>query len=226
MKRISILGSTGSIGRQCLSVVDSLPGRFEVIALAAGSNVALIAEQISRHHPKVVAVGTEANARELCAIVQHQRGSEPIEILFGAEGIVRVATDPDVRDSVVSAAVGVVGLRATYIELSRAARISLLRIRKSWSPPGTWSWRPSRVTALIFSPWTASITPSISASARARITGRFGVSSLPRPEDRFARNSGFPALADVTPEQALAHPNWKNGTANYDRLGHAHEQGL
>ena len=59
MKRISILGSTGSIGRQCLSVVDSLPGRFEVVALAAGANVALVAEQIARHHPKVVSVATE-----------------------------------------------------------------------------------------------------------------------------------------------------------------------
>ena len=62
MKRISILGSTGSIGRQCLSVVDSLPGRFEVTAFSAGANVALVAEQISRHHPKVVSVATEEAA--------------------------------------------------------------------------------------------------------------------------------------------------------------------
>ena len=65
--RISILGCTGSIGRQCLSVVDSLPGRFEVVALAGGSNVPLIAEQIASHRPKLVSVATEDAARELCA---------------------------------------------------------------------------------------------------------------------------------------------------------------
>jgi tetratricopeptide (TPR) repeat protein len=55
MKRIAILGSTGSIGRQCLNVVDTLPGSFEVVALAAGSNVAVVAEQIARHRPKLAA---------------------------------------------------------------------------------------------------------------------------------------------------------------------------
>src|SRR5580704_11569074 len=51
MKRISILGSTGSIGRQCMAVVDALPGRFEIVAIAAGSNIALAAEQVARYRP-------------------------------------------------------------------------------------------------------------------------------------------------------------------------------
>ena len=59
MKRISILGSTGSIGRQSLDVVESLPGRFEVVGLAAGSNIELAAEQILRHRPAVTSVTTE-----------------------------------------------------------------------------------------------------------------------------------------------------------------------
>src|ERR1700722_12086000 len=58
MKRISILGSTGSIGRQCLSVVDSLPGRFKVEAIAGGSNLALIAEQARKHKPRIVSVAS------------------------------------------------------------------------------------------------------------------------------------------------------------------------
>jgi 1-deoxy-D-xylulose-5-phosphate reductoisomerase len=84
MKRIAILGSTGSIGRQCLSVVDSLPGRFEVVALAAGANVAVIADQIVRYHPKMVSVATEPAARELCAVLQERHKGGPVEILFGA----------------------------------------------------------------------------------------------------------------------------------------------
>ena len=86
MKRISILGSTGSIGTQCLSVVDSLPGRFEVVAIAAGSNVALAADQVTRHHPKIVSVGTEAGARELRDALRKSRAAAPPEILFGARG--------------------------------------------------------------------------------------------------------------------------------------------
>ena len=123
-KRIAILGSTGSIGRQCLDVVDSLPGRFEVVSIAAGSNVELVAEQIARHKPKVVSVGTEAVARELCARIENHKAAEPIEILFGAEGIERVATHPD-AETVLSAAVGVVGLPATYKAIECGKHIAL-----------------------------------------------------------------------------------------------------
>jgi len=119
MKRIAILGSTGSIGRQCLSVVDSVPGMFEVVALAAGSNVPLAAEQAKRYGPKLVSVATEKAAAELCDALKSQCEREkasprqPLpEILFGAEGIERVSTYPD-AETVLSAAVGVVGLRAT-----------------------------------------------------------------------------------------------------------------
>src|SRR6516164_402701 len=94
MKRIAILGSTGSIGRQCLRVVDSLPGMFEVVPLAA--------EQAKRYGPKLVSVATEKAAAELCGALKSQREREkaslrqPLpEILFGAEGIERVATYPD-----------------------------------------------------------------------------------------------------------------------------------
>src|SRR5277367_407928 len=114
MKRISILGSTGSIGRKTLDVVDSHPGAFEVVALAAGSNVKLIAEQIIRHHPKVVSVGSPEAAASLCAALKSRSGKFPLpEILSGPEGIERVTTHPD-SEMVVSAAVGVVGLKATY----------------------------------------------------------------------------------------------------------------
>src|SRR5271156_337529 len=125
MKRISILGSTGSIGTQCLSVVDSLPGRFEVVAIAAGSNIALAAEQVARHHPKVVSVSTERGACELRDALKNSRhATSAPEILFGAEGIERVATHADVQ-IVVSAAVGVVGLPATYKAIEHGKHIAL-----------------------------------------------------------------------------------------------------
>jgi 1-deoxy-D-xylulose-5-phosphate reductoisomerase len=140
MKRIAILGSTGSIGRQCLSVVDALPGKFEVVALAAGSNVALAAEQATRYGPKIVSVGTEQAARDLCEALKAARGRDKNavhpEILFGAEGMERVATQPDV-EMVVSAAVGVVGLPQPT-KPSSTARTSLSPTRKCSSLPVKW----------------------------------------------------------------------------------------
>src|SRR5580704_5069980 len=128
MKRISILGSTGSIGRQSLDVVERLPGRFEVVGLAAGSNIELAAEQILRHRPAVASVSDEANARKLCAMLEARKGSSADEslpeILFGAEGIERVATHTDAQ-MVVSAAVGVVGLPATYRAIECGKDIAL-----------------------------------------------------------------------------------------------------
>ena len=128
MKRIAILGSTGSIGRQSLAVVNALPGRFEVVGLAAGSNIALAAEQAARHRPKIVSVSTEAGARQLCDALAKTLGRDKNtpnpEILFGPEGIERVATHPDV-ETVISAAVGVVGLSATYKAIEHGKHIAL-----------------------------------------------------------------------------------------------------
>src|ERR1700691_4113588 len=95
MKRISILGSTGSIGRQCLDVVASHPGRFGVVALAAGAQVALVAAQILRHSRQVVSVGTEGAARELCTVIRKELKLQATEILFGPEGMEAVATHSD-----------------------------------------------------------------------------------------------------------------------------------
>ncbi len=127
MKRISIWVHGLDWAADSLDVVEAQAGKFEVVALAAGSNVELAAEQIAQHRPQIVSVSTEAAARELCAALEQRRPPKTMylqpEILFGPEGIERVATHPD-AEMVVSAAVGVVGLPATYkaIEAGKAYR--------------------------------------------------------------------------------------------------------
>src|ERR1700685_432171 len=126
MKPISILGSTGSIGRQCLDVVTSSPGKFQVVAIAAGQNVKLAAAQSAHGHPKIISVASEAAAKELCAILKTKREknhSQP-EILFGPEGMERVATHQE-AEIVLSAAVEVVGLPATYKAIEQGKHIAL-----------------------------------------------------------------------------------------------------
>src|ERR1700684_2224298 len=119
MKRIAILGSTGSIGRSTFSVVGSNPDRLEVVTLAAGSNAQLAFEQAVRWKPRVLSLAKEEDAAEVRGRLLGAGISE-IEVVDGAAGTVRVATHPDV-DFVVSAIVGVSGLEATY-EAVRAGK--------------------------------------------------------------------------------------------------------
>lgn len=206
-KRISILGSTGSIGRQCLNVVDSLPGRFEVVALAAGSNVELVAEQIARHRPKVVSVGTEAAARELCARIENHRAAEPIEILFGSEGMERVATHPD-AETVVSAAVGVVGLPATYkaIELGKNIALANKEVLVTAGEVVMAAVAKHKVDLLPVDSEHNAIHQCLRAG-ESREVKRLVLTASGGP----FRTTPASELANVTPKQALAHPNWKMG---------------
>ncbi len=124
MKSLSILGSTGSIGRQTLSVVESLPGQFKITALAAGTNLAELLAQIERHHPSLVSVATPQLADELAHQLREKNLHAP-EIHHGREGMLAVATHPN-AETVLSAAVGVVGLEATYeaVKLGRTVALS------------------------------------------------------------------------------------------------------
>jgi 1-deoxy-D-xylulose-5-phosphate reductoisomerase len=214
MKRIAILGSTGSIGRQCLKVVDSLPGSFEVVALAAGSNVPLVAEQVARHRPKLVSVATESDAAKLCTALKSAQGrgdrakSAPLpQVVFGAEGIERVATHPEAQ-TVVSATVGVVGLRATYqaIELGKDIALANKEVLVA----------AGEVVMAAVARRGVSLLPvdsehnAIHQCLRAGTHGEVKRLILTASGGPF-RKTPVSRLAKVTPKQALAHPNWKMG---------------
>src|SRR5208283_2462150 len=113
MKRIAILGSTGSIGRSTLSIVESFPERFSVVSMAAGNNVELAFEQVRRWHPLVLSMASAEAAAQLHDKLKKAGIHRGIEIVHGSAGSVKVSTHPD-ADFVVSAIVGVAGLEATY----------------------------------------------------------------------------------------------------------------
>ena len=124
MKRLAILGSTGSIGRQCLSVVEALPGRFTVVSLAAGSNLDELTGQIERHRPELVSVSDAQKASELTARLR-EKGIQPAPAIHhGREGMLAAGTHPE-AEIVLSAAVGVVGLEATYEAIKLGKTIAL-----------------------------------------------------------------------------------------------------
>ena len=211
MKKIAILGSTGSIGRQCLSVVESLPGRFEVVAIAAGSNVARAAEQAARHKPKLVSVGTREGAEEFRAALRAETSgngaqAEP-EIVWGAEGIERVATHPE-AGTVLSAAVGVVGLPATYKAIEQGKDIALANkeVLVAAGEVVMAAVERRKVALLPVDSEHNAIHQCLRGGQRREVK-RLVLTASGGP----FRNTPIARLAKVTPEQALAHPNWKMG---------------
>jgi 1-deoxy-D-xylulose-5-phosphate reductoisomerase len=207
MKKISILGSTGSIGRQCLSVVESLAGQLEVVAIAAGSNVALAADQAAKHRPKLVSVSSEAGARELCERLKSSKVEPLPEILFGPEGINRVATHPDAA-MVVSAAVGVVGLPATYKAIEHGKGIALANKEVLVAAGEIVMAEAARrsVTVLPVDSEHNAIHQCLRAGDHREIK-RLVLTASGGP----FRKTPLNRLAKVSPEQALAHPNWRMG---------------
>jgi 1-deoxy-D-xylulose-5-phosphate reductoisomerase len=113
MKRIAILGSTGSIGKSTLKIVEAFPDRFSVVSLAAGSNVELAFEQARRWHPKIMSMASAESANHLHDKLKKVGLGHAMEVVHGSPGTVKVATHTE-ADFVVSAIVGVAGLEATY----------------------------------------------------------------------------------------------------------------
>jgi len=123
MTRIAILGSTGSIGRSTLKIVEAYPERFSIVTLAAGNNLDLAFEDAKRWKPKIISMATAEGAEQLRKKLK-VAGLEKIEVSEGTAGTVKVATHPEV-DFVVSAIVGVAGLEATYEAVKAGKNIGL-----------------------------------------------------------------------------------------------------
>src|SRR6202047_2778960 len=208
MKRIAILGSTGSIGRSTLSVVESYPDRFQVSTLAAGNNADLAFEQAMRWKPRVVSLADEAAAQALQARLR-QAGLSETEVkgVHGAAGTVRVATHPEV-DFVVSAIVGVSGLEATY-EAVRAGKTVGLANKECLVVAGELITAEARKQG-------KPLLPIDSAHNGVHQCLRGG--RMEEVERIWLTASGGPFLktpksefASITVQQALNHPTWKMG---------------
>ena len=121
---IAILGSTGSIGCNSLRVIEALGSdRFQVVALAAGRNIKILADQIAQHHPQVVSVESEEAAAHLHDELV-ARGLVTPRLLIGEEGLVEVATH-EAADVVISATVGAIGFVPTLRALEAGKRVAL-----------------------------------------------------------------------------------------------------
>jgi 1-deoxy-D-xylulose-5-phosphate reductoisomerase len=206
MKRISILGSTGSIGRSTLSVVEAYPERFEVIALAAGRNIDAAFEQARRWKPQLFSVADEQDAETLRSQLR-KAGVAGVSIVHGSAGTVQVATHPE-ANFVVSAIVGVAGLEATY-EAVRAGKTVGLANKECLVAAGELITAEARRRGKPLLP----IDSEHNAVHQCMRGGRMN-----EVRQIWLTASGGPFLhtpgsqfSSITVEQALNHPTWKMG---------------
>jgi 1-deoxy-D-xylulose-5-phosphate reductoisomerase len=207
LKQLSILGSTGSIGRQCLSVVESLPERFGVVALAAGGNLEELTGQIERHRPELVSVGDAKKADELASALRTKRISPLPAIHHGREGMLAVGTHSK-AEIVVSAAVGVVGLEATY-EAVKLGKTVALSNKEVLVAAGELVMAAAKRAGRELLP-VDSEHNAVHQCLRGGSHGEVRRLVLTASGGPF-RKTPLAELENVSPEQALAHPNWKMG---------------
>src|ERR1035441_2961775 len=206
MKNIAILGSTGSIGRSTLSVAESYPDRFQIVALAAGSNLEAAVDQALRWRPRVMSMAAESDADALRVRLKKE-GLGEIEVVHGAAGTVRVATHPEV-DFVVSAIVGVAGLEATY-EAVRAGKILGLANKECLVAAGELITAEARRQGKPLLPIDSehNAVHQCLRGGRMDEVDRIWLKAWGGP----FLNTPHSVFASITVEQALNHPTWKMG---------------
>src|SRR5438445_2464845 len=206
MKRIAILGSTGSIGRSTLNVIESNPERFQLLTMAAGSNTEAALNDARRWKPKVLSLAAEQDAEKVRQQLKKE-GLSSIEVVHGQAGTVRVATHPD-ADFVVSAIVGVAGLEATY-EAVRAGKTVGLANKECMVAAGELITAEARRQGKPLLPIDSEHNAVHQCLRGGRIdeVERIWLTASGGP----FRNTPKSEFSSITVEQALAHPTWKMG---------------
>jgi 1-deoxy-D-xylulose-5-phosphate reductoisomerase len=207
VKRIAILGSTGSIGRSALAVVDAHPDRLQVTALAAGRNSALLIEQVERYRPRALSMASEAALLEVVRSLRPDTRHRVGVLAHGSHGLTEVATQPDV-DVVLCASSGTAALEAVLAAIEAGKTIALANKEVLVMAGGLVMAAAARRDVPVLP------VDSEHNAIHQCLHGRRG--------DEIRRliltASGGPfrewpaeALAHATPQDALSHPTWKMG---------------
>ena len=202
VKCVSILGSTGSIGRQSLDIIDSLG--LPVAALTAGTNVERMALQCRKYRPKLAVMSTEAAACELKAAL----ADLPIPVMWGEEGLIAAATVPD-ADCVITAVVGMVGLKPTLAAIRAGKRIGLAN-KETLVCAGELVMEEAKANNVEIIPVDSehsAIYQCLMGAGEKRELKRILLTCSGGPFYGKSREE----LGVVTKADALRHPNWKMG---------------
>lgn len=202
MKNIIILGSTGSIGKQALQVVDEFPDMFNIVGLAAGSNVSALAEQVEKYQPQFVSLGTESAAASFKSLIKSK-----VEILYGEKGLVELAKLTDV-DLILVAVSGIMGLLPTLTALENQTTVALAN-KETIVTGGPLVIEKAKEFGTRIIPVD---------SEHSAVFQCFETENISAVEKLILTASGGPflkatmdELSKVTPQMALSHPNWEMG---------------
>ncbi|KAF6616879.1 1-deoxy-D-xylulose-5-phosphate reductoisomerase [Paenibacillus jamilae] len=202
MKRITVLGSTGSIGTQTLDVVSMHPDQFTVEALAGGSNIKLLAEQARLYHPKKVSVGTQQLADEIRPLLP-----SGIELHWGNEGLVELAANTE-ADMVVTAVMGSVGLHSTLAAIEAGKQIGLAN-KETLVTAGHLVTARARAKGVPLLPIDSEHSAIFQCLNGERMKDVAHI-TLTASGGSF-RDLTREQLREVTVKDALKHPNWSMG---------------
>ncbi len=203
MKNISILGSTGSIGRSTLSVIEKFPGRFRVVALAAGNNIELLEKQVRQFRPRIVSVISPVSAENL----KKRCPDLNVRVLSGVEGMIQAAAAEE-TDVTVSAIVGTAGLVPTMAAI-RAGKTIALANKEVLVTAGELvlaECRSRGVKLLPVDSEHSAIFQCLHAGKNQDIR-KLILTASGGPFRNYSQKD----MAKVTPAQALKHPNWSMG---------------
>ena len=207
MKRLCILGSTGSVGQNCLRVVEGLSDRFRVVSLTAGRNLTVLAEQIVKFEPELVAVGSQENVEPLHQDLRARGYRRRVIIVPGRGGLLEASTLPEV-DFVVSASHGVTGLEATYGAIKAGKALGLAN-KEVLVVAGELVMRVARERGVEILPIDSehSAVHQCLRAGKGHEVRRLILTGSGGPFLRTPRNE----FDSITPVQALKHPIWKMG---------------
>src|SRR6516162_5913859 len=207
MKRLCIVGSTGSVGQNCLRVVASLPDRFRVVSLTAGRNLTVLAEQILKFEPAFVAVGSQESVEPLRQDLRGRGYRHPLAIVPGRGGLLEASTLPEV-DFVVSASHGVTGLEATFGGI-RAGKPVGLANKEVLVVAGELVMKMAREKGVEILPIDSehSAVHQCLRAGRGHEVRRLILTGSGGPFLRTPRKE----FDFITPSEALKHPIWKMG---------------
>ncbi len=204
MKKISILGSTGSIGTQTLEVVRQNPDKLSVHALSAGTNVKLMEKQVREFKPSLAVMGSEEAASDLRTRISDLSG---IRVLSGMDGMIEMASDPG-SDMLVTAIVGMIGIRPTVAAIESGKDIALAN-KETLVCAGHIIMplaEKKKIRILPVDSEHSAIFQSLQGSPSGRIK-RIILTCSGGP----FRGLKTDELKNKTPEDALKHPNWNMG---------------
>jgi 1-deoxy-D-xylulose-5-phosphate reductoisomerase len=204
MKQLSVLGSTGSIGRSALEVVEAFPDRYAVVALAAGRSVETLAGQIAKHRPELVAVAGSEEKRKLEAMLP---AGHSARIVTGDEGLEEAASH-EKADVVVGGLVGALGLRSAYAAAAAGKRLALAN-KEALVVAGELILAVARKSGAEIIP-VDSEHCAIHQALRSGKTAEVARLVLTASGGPFRRRD-LATFGAITVEDALAHPTWKMG---------------